>query len=208
MFRFAFFVAVSLLSSCAMAGSETGTVAASPLEVGQKEAVFAGGCFWCMEKPFEHYEGVLEVTSGYTGGPETSPTYRQVGGHQTGHWEAIRVVYDPKRITYDALLSSFWHNIDPTDGSGQFCDKGHQYSTAVFTSDPGEKALAEASKVKVAERLGRKVVTDVLDASVFWVAEAYHQDYYKKNPTHYNRYRTGCGRDARLQQLWGADAGQ
>ena len=202
------FVTLSLLSACAFAGPDAGTVAAPPLEAGQREAIFAGGCFWCMEKPFEHYDGVLSVSSGYTGGPEKSPTYRAVGGHRTGHLEAIRVVYDPARTSYTDLLSSFWHNIDPTDDTGQFCDKGHQYTTAVFTSDPDEKKLAEATKKRVAARLGQEVVTDIRNAAVFWVAEDYHQDYYKKNPGNYSRYRSGCGRDARLKQLWGDDAGR
>ncbi len=197
-----------LLSSCAVAGQPTdGTVAAPPVEEGQSLAVFAGGCFWCMEKPFEHFEGVVSVESGYTGGPEIAPTYQQVGNHKTGHYEAIRVVYDPKLTSYESLLSSFWHNIDPTQSDGQFCDRGHQYTTAIFPGNDLERKLAETTKAAVAKRLGEPVVTEVLDQAVFWLAEDYHQDYYKKNPTHYNRYRLGCGRDARLKQLWGDDAG-
>jgi len=207
MFRVLPSMALLLLSSCAVAGPSAGTVAATPVADGQQAAVFAGGCFWCMEKPFEHYEGVLSVESGYTGGPEKNPTYADVGYHRTGHFEAIRVVYDPKLTSYETLLSSFWHNIDPTDSKGQFCDKGHQYTTAIFTSDPQEKKLAESTKKKVAKQLGESVVTEILDEAVFWVAEDYHQDYYKKNPANYNGYRRGCGRDARLKQLWGNDAG-
>ena len=208
MYRFLLLVALSLNASCALAGSSEGTVPATAVEAGQREAIFAGGCFWCMEKLFEHYDGVLSVQSGYTGGPEKAPTYKQVAGHRTGHLEAIRVVYDPSRITYADLLGSFWHNIDPTDDTGQFCDKGHQYTTAIFTGDAEERKLAEASKKRAAETLGQEILTDIRDAEVFWLAEDYHQDYYKKNPGNYSRYRAGCRRDARLKQLWGDQAGR
>ena len=200
-------LALLVLSSCAVAGQTAGTVAAPPAPEGQEVAVFAGGCFWCMEKPFEHYEGVISVESGYTGGPEQNPTYQDVGHHRTGHFEAIRVVYDPKLTSYENLLSSFWHNIDPTDNKGQFCDKGHQYTTAIFPQNADEKKQAESAKKKVAKQLGKPVLTEVIDADVFWLAEDYHQDYYKKNPGNYNSYRRGCGRDARLKQLWGDEAG-
>ena len=195
----------ALTTACGSAFA--GTDPAPPLEEGQKEAIFAGGCFWCMEKPFGVIDGVASTTSGYTGGKEKAPTYKQVSYHQTSHYEAIRVVYDPTKVSYDKLLEVFWHNVDPTQADGQFCDRGDQYRTAVFTSDAEEIQLAEASKAKAAETLGQTVVTEILPAATFWVAEAYHQDFYKTNPDHYTRYRTGCGRDARLQQLWGDAAG-
>lgn len=183
------------------------TVEAPPVQEGQAAAVFAGGCFWCMEKPYDIIEGVISTTSGYTGGKEKGPTYQQVSYHMTSHYEAIRVVYDPKKVTYDRLLEVFWHNVDPTQGNGQFCDKGDQYRTGIFTSDPEEIAKAKASKKAVRKELDKPIVTEILPLQPFWVAEEYHQDFYKKNPGHYNRYRTGCGRDARLRQLWGDKAG-
>jgi peptide-methionine (S)-S-oxide reductase len=196
------------LSACAtsedVGAKETeGTIAAAPLEAGQAEAVFAGGCFWCIEKDFEKVEGVLTVESGYTGGRELNPTYQQVGYHLTSHYEAIRVVYDPEKVTYEALLTYFWHHVDPTDAKGQFCDKGDQYRTGIFTSDPDEMALAATSRAAAQEQLGQPIVTEILPAATFWVAEEYHQDFYKKNPVHYTAYRTGCGRDARVEELWG-----
>jgi len=204
---FARLIAICLLVACGMSGARAGTDAAPPLEPGQAEAVFAGGCFWCMEKPFDKLDGVLSTTSGYTGGKEEHPTYEDVGYHRTSHYEALRVVYDPEKVSYARLLEVFWHNVDPTDPRGQFCDKGDQYRTAVFTSDAGEKKQAEASKKEVAKELGQVVVTEILPSQVFWVAEDYHQDFYTKNPAHYTRYRTGCGRDARLKELWGDKAG-
>ena len=150
---------------------------------------------------------VSSYIQGITGGAPDHPTYQQVAYKQTTHYEAIRIVYDPKVVTYERLLQVFWHNIDPTQGDGQFCDKGPQYRSAVFTSDPTEKATAERTKGAVGERLGQQVVTQVLDAATFWVAEEYHQDFYIKNPSRYTSYRAGCGRDRRLQQLWAGDAG-
>ncbi len=170
---------------------------------GQAVAVFAGGCFWCMESPFDHVDGVIATTSGYTGGPELAPSYEQVSSHATGHAEALRVLYDPAVVSYARLLDVYWHNVDPTQADGQFCDHGHQYRTAVFTDDDAERALFEASKAAVQARLGVPVVTELSPAAPFWPAEDYHQDFYAKNPDHYHRYRTGCGRDRRLKQLWG-----
>ena len=187
--------------------AQAGTELAPPVEAGQKEAIFAGGCFWCMEKPFDKLDGVISTTSGYTGGPEEHPTYEDVGYHRTGHWEALRVVYDPTKVTYDRLLEVFWHNVDPTQSNGQFCDKGDQYRTGIYTSDPAEKAAAKASKKHVADELGATVATEIRDRSTFWVAEEYHQDFYEKEPVHYAMYRRGCGRDARLAELWGDKAG-
>jgi peptide-methionine (S)-S-oxide reductase len=183
------------------------TLAAPPPLTYQAAAVFGGGCFWCMEKPFDKVPGVLSTTSGYTGGEIAGPSYGEVSSHATQHIEALRVVYDPAVVTYAQLLQVFWHNIDPTQANGQFCDKGHQYSSAVFTDDPEERKLALRSKKEVQARLGEPVVTLVLPDGPFWIAEGYHQDFYKKSPDHYTRYRTGCGRDRRLKELWADDAG-
>ncbi len=206
MFRtlFSAMIAVSCSSSI---DAVAGTSAAPPVQEGQAEAIFAGGCFWCMEKPFDVLDGVISTTSGYTGGSEKHPTYQQVSYHKTHHYEAIRVVYDPRKVDYGRLLEVFWHNVDPTDAGGQFCDRGDQYRTGIFTSDEGEIRKAEASKKKVAKEIGKRVTTEVLPKQTFWVAEEYHQDFYKKNPAHYTRYRVGCGRDARLRELWGDKAG-
>lgn len=199
--------ALLALFGCASTEVAAGTQASAPVEAGQAEAVFAGGCFWCMESSFEQLPGVLAVESGYTGGKEPNPTYEDVGYHRTTHYEAIRVVYDPKATDYDTLLTAFWHNVDPTQANGQFCDKGDQYRTGIFTSDEGEQAKAVASREAVRKQLDRTIVTEVLPAATFWVAEEYHQDFYVKKPEHYMRYRIGCGRDARLQELWGTAPG-
>ncbi len=164
-------------------------------------ATFAGGCFWCMEPPFERIPGVLSVTSGYTGGPKPHPTYEEVSAGMTGHREAVQVVYDPGRVKYPDLLKVFWENIDPTDNSGQFCDHGPQYRAAIFFHDAEQKRQAEASKAALQKRF--RVATDILPASQFWPAEDYHQHYAKKNPVRYHFYRFNCGRDQRLEQIWG-----
>jgi peptide-methionine (S)-S-oxide reductase len=171
---------------------------------GQAAAVFAGGCFWCMEGPFDALDGVLSTTSGYTGGNVPDPTYEQVSDGATGHVEAVRVVYDPKRVDYAKLLDVFWRNVDPLDAGGQFCDRGPQYASALFVADAAERSAAEASKEKLAARLGTAIATEIRSAGPFYTAEAYHQDYYRKNPLRYRYYRSGCGRDARLEKVWGA----
>jgi len=186
------------------ATAEVPTVEAPAPKVGQAEAIFAGGCFWCMEGPFDKVPGVMETWSGYTGGPELGPTYRQVAGHKTGHVEALRVVYDPTKVDYATLLQVFWHNIDPTQDDGQFCDRGAQYRSAIFVSDPDLKQQALATKKVVQQQLGTRVVTEIRPVAPFWVAEEMHQDFYQKQPAHYYRYRKGCGRDARLKALWGS----
>lgn len=172
-------------------------------------AIFAGGCFWCMEKPFDQLPGVVSTTSGYTGGQLADPTYEQVSSGNTGHLEAVRVEYDPNEISYETLLDVFWRNIDPLDARGQFCDKGHQYTSAIFYQGEAQKKAAEASKRALEEsgRLPAPIVTPVLPAATFYNAEEYHQDYYRKNPLRYRYYRYGCGRDARLTELWGDEAG-
>jgi peptide-methionine (S)-S-oxide reductase len=167
------------------------------------KATFAGGCFWCMEPPFDKLEGVVSTTSGYTGGRVASPSYEQVSSGGTGHLEAVEIAYDPAKISYQELLDVFWRNVDPTDGGGQFCDRGEQYRTAIFVHDDEQRRLAEASRTRLMEsgRL-KKVVTPVLSAGAFYAAEDYHQDYYKKNPLRYRFYRTSCGRDRILDKLW------
>lgn len=168
------------------------------------KATFAGGCFWCMEPPFDKLHGVISTTSGYTGGHKENPTYEQVSSGTTGHAEAIQVIYDPDKITYDQLLEVFWRNVDPTDGGGQFCDRGSQYRTAIFYHDDEQKRLAERSRQAVIESTGFKAIaTEITAASAFYPAEEYHQDYYKKNPVRYKYYRYSCGRDKRLKELWG-----
>ena len=172
------------------------------------KATFAGGCFWCMEPPFDKLNGVVSTTSGYAGGRKAEPTYREVVAGGTGHAEAVQVLYDPKKITYAELLEVFWRNIDPTTPNRQFCDRGHQYRTAVFYHDPEQKRLAEESKKRIesSKKLKGPIVTEITEVGAFWPAEEYHQDYYKKNPTRYKYYRYRCGRDRRLNELWGDDS--
>lgn len=168
-------------------------------------AIFAGGCFWCTESDFEHVAGVLSAESGYIGGSKANPTYKEVSAGGTGHAEAVRVVYDPDRVTYAQLLDRYWHSIDPTVKDQQFCDHGHQYRSAIFPLDAAQKQAAEASRDALA-RSGRfpRIYTEIVAASTFYPAEDYHQDYYKKNPVRYKVYRFSCGRDQRLEEVWGA----
>lgn len=182
------------------------TQQAPPLAAGQAEALFAMGCFWCGESDFEPLPGVISVVSGYAGGKTERPTYHQVGTGSTGHAEAVRVVYDPKVVSYDKLLDWFWHHVDPTDGGGQFCDRGSQYRSAIFPLTPAERKAAEASKQAVGTKLGVSIATTIEAPGTFWLAEKYHQDFCKLNPEHYEQYRTGCGRDARLRAVWGDEA--
>ena len=181
-------------------------------------AYFAGGCFWCVEADFEKVKGVDEVVSGYTGGTVANPTYKQVTRGGTGHYEAVEIRYDPDVVSYAALLHAFFRSVDPTDAGGQFCDRGDSYRTAVFVSNPEERRLAEAAKARAERDLGQSIVTPILDASAFYDAEEYHQDYYKKDEIvltrrgpkskmeAYKFYRNGCGRDKRIKALWGGDA--
>ena len=164
-------------------------------------AAFAGGCFWCMEQAFEELEGVSEAVSGFTGGTLKNPTYN---GDHRGHYEAIRIDYDPNRVSYDTLLKHYWRNIDPFDDRGQFCDKGFSYRAAIFTANPDEQARASVSLAGVQESFAdATVVTQILPANTFWPVEEYHQDYYLKNPLRYRYYKSRCGRSKRLQELWG-----
>lgn len=166
-------------------------------------ALFAGGCFWCMEKPFDQMEGVLSTTSGYAGGSVDNPSYEQVSAGGTGHIEVVEVRYDPAKVSYAQLLNTYWRNVDPLAVNRQFCDAGPQYRSAIFALDEDQRALAEASRAELSKRFGREVATEVLPAARFWPAEDYHQDYYLKNPIRYSYYRSRCGRDARLEALWG-----
>jgi peptide-methionine (S)-S-oxide reductase len=170
-------------------------------------ATFAGGCFWCMEGPFDKLDGVISTTSGYTGGALKDPTYRQVSRGGTGHAEATQVIYDPERVSYAELLDVFWHNIDPTRADGQFCDGGNQYRSEIFYHTAAQERLARQSKAALMELKPFKdpVLTEITPASTFYPAEDYHQDYYRKNPVRYKFYRYGCGRDSRLEELWGKD---
>jgi len=170
------------------------------------KATFAGGCFWCMEPPFDALDGVVSTTSGYTGGHTANPTYEQVSAGKTGHAEAVEIVYDPRKVTYARLLEVFWRNIDPLTANAQFCDTGSQYRSAIFVHDATQRKLAEASKDAAAQRLQKPIVTEITAASQFWPAEEYHQDYYKKNPIRYKFYSTSCGRERRLDAIWGPDA--
>jgi len=172
---------------------------------GQETAVFAGGCFWCIESDFDKIPGVLATTSGYTGGTTERPSYRDVVSEKTGHYEALHVLYDPEQVSYGELLTAFWHSVDPTDPTGQFCDKGDSYRTAIFAVDPDQRAAAEASKTAIVASgvLDRPVVTPVLDAAAFYPAESYHQDYYLKNSIRYTIYRGNCRRDRTVKSVWG-----
>jgi peptide-methionine (S)-S-oxide reductase len=168
------------------------------------KAIFAGGCFWCMEADFEKLDGVTDVISGFTGGKLKNPTYN---GNHTGHYEAVEITYDPSKVTYQGLLDHYWVNIDPFDDRGQFCDKGFEYLSAIFVGNEDERKMAETSKQKVIMQFAdKKVVTPILPTAIFYPIkgnESYHQDYYKKNPVRYNIYRWNCGRDQRLKDIWG-----
>jgi peptide-methionine (S)-S-oxide reductase len=180
-----------LVAACGMS--------ASPAEAqsGRATAVFAGGCFWCVESDFEHLDGVIEAVSGYTGGELRNPTYQ----NHEGHLEAVRVTYDPRQVNYEQLLHHFWRHHDPFDVGGQFCDRGPAYAPAIFVSDT-QRAAAEASKAETESALGREVATPIRPLTRFWLAEDYHQDYYEKNPVPYRFYRWRCGRDQRVEEIW------
>jgi peptide-methionine (S)-S-oxide reductase len=186
----------------AAAALAAGLVATSA-SAANKTAVFAGGCFWSVEKFFEATPGVVAAVSGYSGGASANPTYE----NHPGHLEAVKVTYDPARISYTQLVDVFYHHIDPTDPTGQICDKGPSYRTAVFTANADERSIAEAAKAKYAKELGAAITVTTRNAAPFWNAEGYHQDFARKNPAHYERYRIGCGRDRTLKVVWGAAAG-
>jgi peptide-methionine (S)-S-oxide reductase len=203
--RASLLLAAAALAWPGMVLAADGEEAAAPGAT-QARATFAGGCFWCMEPPFDKLEGVISTTSGYAGGPERDPTYEQVARGLTGHAEVVQVVYDPGRITYEELLQVFWRNIDPLAVDRQFCDAGRQYRSAIFYHDDAQRAAAEKSLEAIRARFSEPVATKVvpLDGS-FYPAEAYHQDYYLKNPLRYRFYRFNCGRDERLEALWGME---
>ena len=197
---------MSLLLSLWMLGLSAQATELPPPGAGQAEATFAGGCFWCMEPPFEALPGVASVTSGYIGGSKIDPTYEEVSSGGTGHAEAVRVVYDPAVVTYEKLLEVFWHNVDPLTPNRQFCDAGTQYRSAIFFHGEAQADAAKASKVAL-EKSGRfkqEIVTEIVATGPFYAAEDYHQDYYKHNAVRYKFYRHHCGRDKRLQEVWGA----
>jgi peptide-methionine (S)-S-oxide reductase len=196
--------AAALFSLLALAACSSAPTREDAAYAGQTaEAVFAGGCFWCVEHDFEELPGVVEAVSGYTGGEEPNPTYQQVSSETTGHYEAVRVVYDPTIVSYGELVEYFWRHVDPTDAGGQFCDRGPSYRTAIFVT-PEQREAAEASKaaLEASGVLPGPVVTPVLPLGEFWEAEEYHQDYADRNPVRYSYYRTSCGRDARVREVW------
>ena len=183
--------------------------AATPVGAGRtSHAYFAGGCFWCLETAYEGVKGVKSVVSGYAGGREKRPTYEQVSNGLTGHYESVDIAYDPAQISYEKLLDILWHNIDPTQGDGQFCDRGKQYRSAIFYRDSTQERMARESKrrIEASGVLKAPIVTAIVPAGPFWPAEEYHQDFWMKDPERYHSYREGCGRDRRLDQIWGKDA--
>ncbi len=192
-----------LLASAALALS-TLTYSAPAYAAELETAILAGGCFWCIEKDFEHVKGVKDVVSGYTGGTLKNPTYRK----HTGHVEAVKITYDPAVVDYNQILNIFWHSVDPTDAGGQFCDRGHAYTTAIFAGNADQLKIAKASKkaLEASKALSDPIATPIHDASFWTNSEDYHQDYYKKNPIRYKFYRSRCGRNQRVKQLWGDQA--
>ncbi len=201
----ALFIGGVALAAQAAAPGDDSTAAVAK---GEAVATFAGGCFWCVESDFDEVPGVVRTISGYTGGALKNPTYKQVSVGGTGHREAVQIFYDPEKVSYEKLLDIFWHSVDPTDAGGQFCDRGRSYETAIFANSPAQERLAQASKRKLKKSgvLKKPIVTPIEAAGAFYPAEGYHQDYYKKSPLRYKIYRYGCGRDARVRELWGKDA--
>ncbi len=199
----------ALIALAACLATLAAGAAAPAAPPGSAVATFAGGCFWCMESDFDKVPGVVATISGYTGGTKANPTYEEVSSGRTGHAESVEVYFDPKKVSYEKLLEVFWRNVDPTVKDRQFCDTGSQYRTAIFWHDEAQKQAAEASKRRVEQTKPFKepIVTEIVKAGPFYRAEEYHQDFYTKNPVRYQLYRTGCGRDARLKELWGARAG-
>lgn len=201
----ALFIGGAALAAQAAAPGDVSTAA---VPKGEAVATFAGGCFWCVEADFDKVPGVVRTVSGYTGGLVKNPTYEKVSAGGTGHREAVQIFYDPEMVSYEKLLDIFWRSVDPTDAGGQFCDRGRSYETAIFANSPAQERLAQASKRKLKKSgvLKKPIVTPVETAGAFYPAEGYHQDYYKKSPLRYKFYRYGCGRDARIREVWGEDA--
>jgi peptide-methionine (S)-S-oxide reductase len=199
----------TILLMTAIAGFMLSSTTSDAQPASLAKATFAGGCFWCMEGPFDKLDGVVSTTSGYIGGTTKNPSYQAISKGTTGHTEAVEIVYDPKKVSYEKLLYVFWRNIDPTTKNRQFCDAGTQYRSGIFTHDAAQKTAADASKNALvkAKPFKGNIETEITEATIFYAAEDYHQDYYKKNPVRYAYYRNGCGRDQRLKELWGAEAG-
>jgi peptide-methionine (S)-S-oxide reductase len=195
-----------MLAAAFLLASVSALCSAGPAAADTQTAIFAGGCFWCVESDFDHVPGVISTTSGYTGGHLKNPTYQEVVTETTGHRESEKIEFDGSKTSYAKLLDVYFHATDPTDGGGQFCDRGESYTPAIFYLNDEQKKEAEAAKASAAKELGQPIATKILPASTFYPAEDYHQDYYRKNPLHYKYYRYGCGRDARVQQLWGKEA--
>ncbi|MGH6763389.1 MAG: peptide-methionine (S)-S-oxide reductase MsrA [Phyllobacterium sp.] len=193
----------TLVGLTCLAALATGTL---PALTAEKSIIFAGGCFWSVETNFDHVPGVISTASGYTGGHLDNPTYKDVITETTGHREAVRVTYDPAKVSYETLLDVFWHQSDPTDATGQFCDKGESYTSAIYTGNDEERNIAERSKAKIAGELKQSVATLIKPAATFYPAEEYHQNFAEKNPAHYTNYRVGCRRDASVAAIWGDTA--
>ena len=202
--RLVFAATATAVLGLAFSASAQTAPAATPTATTAK-AIFAGGCFWCVESDFDKVPGVISTTSGYTGGKTVNPTYEQVSSHTTGHAEAVQVVYDPAKVSYEKLVEYYWHSIDPTVKDQQFCDHGTPYRTVIFAVNAEQLKIAIASRTALEKTKPFKepIVTEIVLASAFYPAEEYHQDYYKKNPIRYQYYRSSCGRDARVKQLWG-----
>jgi peptide-methionine (S)-S-oxide reductase len=199
-------ISLLLATAAHAAGATAPAPGKAPAAPELAKATFAGGCFWSMETAFEGLPGVVSVVSGFSGGKKPNPTYEDVSSGLTGHLESVQITYDPKKISYAALLDNYWHNIDPTQADGQLYDRASEYHTAIFVADPEQKRVAEESKRKLEtapQRWKGTIATQILPFTGFWPAEDYHQDYYRKNPEHYQAYRKGSGRDARLTELWG-----
>lgn len=198
---------LAVMAAPARAEDEARSPAPKPAE-GQAVATFAGGCFWCVEADFDKLDGVVATTSGFMGGKTPNPTYKQVTYGDTGHLEVVQVIFDPKKVSYQRLVDYFFRHIDPYDAGGQFCDRGESYKTAIFVQDAEQRKIAEAAKQRLEKNgpLKQPIATQVRDAGPFTPAEDYHQDYYKKNPIRYAYYRNGCGRDARVEAIWGKKA--
>jgi peptide-methionine (S)-S-oxide reductase len=200
--------AILALAAAAFAMPAGATTKSEEALRGVEVAIFAGGCFWCVESGFDHVPGVVETVSGYTGGHVLNPTYQQVSHEDTGHREAVMITFDPRVVSFDKLLDVYWRSVDPTDAGGQFCDRGHSYMTAIYATTPEQLATAQASKAALDARdwPAAPIVTEIVAAGPFWPAEDYHQDYYQKNPLRYRVYRWNCGRDSRIDEVWGDEA--
>jgi len=203
-FRNLFTVLLVAAGVCMVPAAAAQSTKATPPKPATVKAIFAGGCFWCVEEAFDKVSGVIATTSGYTGGRTRNPTYEQVSADNTGHAEAVLVEYVPGKVNYEKLVDVFWRNIDPTQRNGQFCDHGSSYRSAIFYLDEDQRRVAEASKSALVKNkpFRGEIVTEITRASEFYPAEGYHQDYYQRNPIRYKFYKTGCGREARLKQLW------